>query len=398
MKRKKIILTAVIAVAALVLVYLLFFRKKEQQIVLSTETPTMGKIAETITSTGTLEPVDTVAVGTQISGTISRIYADYNSTVKEGQLLAELDPTLMQASVDQIKGNLAQANSTLIFQEGNFARQKKLYAVGAISKAAYDNALSTYQAARASIVSIKAQLTSAQKNLYYTKIYAPINGVVLSRSVSVGQTVAASFSTPTLFTLAKDIKDMQVQAKIDEADIGNVRKGERVTFTVDAYIDDVFDGTVNEVRLEPTTSSNVVTYTTIINAPNNDMKLKPGMTATITIYTNEVDNALLVPVKATKYTPDTTALAGRYRIVHAQVPDSLPSNISFVWVVKGNTITQKKIKTGLNDNTHLQVLEGLTAQDHLLTGVLTGADAKAAGAADNPFMPKPPSRKTNNKQ
>ncbi len=391
--KKKYIIGILIVLVLGVAAYFLFFKKEEKQVSLITENPTQGYIAESVSSTGTLEPVDTVAVGTQVSGTISKIYADYNSTVKQGQLLAELDPTLMQANVDQIKGSLAQAQSTLVYQAGNFDRQKQLYEVGAISKAAYDNALSTYQAAKASIASINAQLVSANKNLYYTKVYSPIDGVVLSRSVSVGQTVAASFSTPTLFTIAKDLKDMQVQAKIDEADIGNVKKGEKVTFTVDAYINDIFNGTVNEVRLEPTTSSNVVTYTTIINAPNEDSRLKPGMTATVTIYTNEDSSALILPVKALKYTPDTAALKKQYQIVHVKKSQNDLPNVGYVWIVKGNVITETKIKTGLNDNTHVQILEGITISDKILTGTSTVVASGSSSEASNPFMPTPPGKK-----
>lgn len=391
--KKKYIIWSIIIVIIAVLAYFLFFRKKEVHISLITDSPTNGYISESVSSTGTLEPVDTVAVGTQVSGTISKIYADYNSTVKKGQLLAELDPTLMQANVDEAKGSLIEAQSTLIYQEGNFARQKKLFEVGAISKATYDNALSTYQAAKGSVASIKAQIVSANKNLYYTKIYAPIDGVVLSRSVSVGQTVAASYSTPTLFTLAKDIKDMQVQAKIDEADIGNIRQGEKVTFTVDAYINDVFDGSVNEIRLEPTTSSNVVTYTTIINAPNNDSKLKPGMTATVTIFTDEDSNALILPVKALKYVPDTLSLKKEYQIVHAVKSQKDLANVAYVWVVKGNRIIETKVTTGLNDNTHVQILEGITINDKILTGTTTATQDSGTSGASNPFMPTPPGKK-----
>lgn len=394
MKINKIII--VIAVAAVgAFAYFRFVKAEEAPVMLVTETPVTGNIAETVTSTGTIQPVDTVEVGTQVSGTINKIFTDYNEVVKKGQLLATLDPTLMQANVDQIKGNLEQSNSTLLYQEQNFQRQKQLYDMGAISKSAYDNALSTFNAAKGAVASIKAQLASAQKNLNYTHIYAPIDGVVLSRSVSVGQTVAASFSTPTLFTLAKDIKDMQVLAKVDEADIGNIKFGERVTFTVDAYLNEVFEGTVSQVRLQPESSSNVVTYTTIINTRNDSLKLKPGMTATITIFTKEAADALIIPVKATKYTPDTAALGRQYSISLPKgksVP--LGSNEAYVWTLNGNQINRKLIKTGLNDNTQVQILSGVSAGDKIITSTLNGVDgAQAAGAASSPFMPKMPSRK-----
>lgn len=393
MPRKKIIITGSIILVIGLAVYFLFFNTKKQPIVLTTETATRGSISETVTSTGTVQPVDTVAVGTQISGVIKEMYTDYNANVKKGQLLAILDPTLMQATLDQIKGNLAQANSNLTYQIANFDRQKQLYEVGAISKAAYDNAYNTIGVAKASVNSIKAQITAAQQNLNFTKIYSPIDGVVLSRSVSVGQTVAASFNTPTLFSIAKDISNMQVMAKIDEADIGNIKAGERVTFTVDAFVDDLFEGKVAEVRLRPTTSANVVTYTTIINARNDSLKLKPGMTATITIFTNEAENALLIPVKATKYSPDTTALSKEYKLNVGPTAASLKSNEAYVWVQDGPTISRKKITTGLNDNNHVQVLSGLSATDRIITGMLTGESAVQAGAAKSPFMPTPPKRR-----
>lgn len=391
MTRKKIVITTSVVLAVGLAIYFLFFKNKEKPIALVTITPTSGPIAETVTSTGTIQPVDTVAVGTQISGIIKEIYTDYNAKVKKGQLLAILDPTLMQATVDQISGSLAQANSNLTYQMANFDRQKQLYEVGAISRAAYDNAYNSISAAKASVNSIKAQLTAARQNLSFTKIYSPIDGVVLNRSVSAGQTVAASFNTPTLFSIAKDISTMQVLAKIDEADIGNIKAGERATFTVDAFINDVFDGKVSEIRLRPTTSSNVVTYTTIINARNDSLKLKPGMTATITIYTEEAENALLIPVKAIKYSPDTLELAKEYRIESGD-KSKLKPNEAFVWTLDGNRVIRKRITIGLNDNTQLQVLSGLTRTDKIITTMLSG-EAAAQTAAKSPFMPTPPKRR-----
>ncbi|MFT4031919.1 MAG: efflux RND transporter periplasmic adaptor subunit [Siphonobacter sp.] len=396
MKRSKVILISIAVVGSIGLaVWFLFFREKEVEITVDTQQPGIGKIAETVTSTGTIQPVDTVVVGSQVSGIISKIHADYNSVVKKGQLLAELDPTLLQATVDQYKGSLAEAESNEAYQAANFARQKQLYEVGAISKAAYDLAVNTYATSKAAVNSIKAQLRAAQKNLSFTKIYSPMDGVVLGRSVSVGQTVAASFSTPTLFSIAKDITKMQVAAKVDEADIGNVKEGQRVTFTVDAYLDVLFNGSVSEIRLQASTSSNVVTYTTIINASNDDLKLKPGMTATITIYTNEVSNALLIPVKAIKYTPDSSALNKKFRFVpqkQSEIPSENSqgqSNVAYVWVLENNnTIVQKKVKTGLNDNTQVQILEGLTAQDKIIIGTKSGATNAGNSESTNPFLPR----------
>ena len=403
MKSKKTILIIVSILVVLGLVWYFFLRSKELPVVLTTEKPTKGAISTSVTATGTVQPVDTVTVGTQVSGTISALYADFNSTVKKGQLLAQLDKTLIQATVDQAKASLAQAQSNQAYQAANYKRQQMLFETGSISKAEYDLALNTYQVAKANVSNAKAQLSAAERNLSFTQIYSPIDGVVLGRSVSIGQTVAASFNTPTIFTIAKDITKMQVQAKVDEADIGNVLKGQRATFTVDAYIDDTFNGTVKDIRLQPSISSNVVTYSTLIDAPNDDKKLKPGMTASIIIYTKEIKDALLVPAQALKYRPDSS-LAKNYEIVPLQrkgkgerprveTPvgneETTKAEPTFVWVLEGKKIIQKKIKAGLNDNTHVEVLEGLTADEVVITGAQVIAKGVPA-AASSPFMPKRP--------
>jgi len=310
---KKILIIAAVLIAG-VLIWLIFFHKKEEPVTVLAEKPTTGYIAQSVTATGKIEPVDTVTVGTQVSGIIKYLYVDFNSKVKKGELLAELDKTLLQATLDQFKGNLLNAQSQLIFAKNNYERQNLLFKTDAISKADYDSALNTYNAAKAGVESAKAQVSSAAKNLTYADIYSPIDGVVLNRNISVGQTVAASFSTPTLFIIAKDITKMEVEANVDEADIGNVKAGNRASFTVDAFITDQFGGTVKDIRLHPSVSANVVTYTTIINAPNDDMKLKPGMTANIIIYTKEVNNAMLIPAKALSFTPDS-AMMKDYQII-----------------------------------------------------------------------------------
>jgi HlyD family secretion protein len=409
MKFRKNMLIIVSIVIALGLIWYFFLRSKEQPVTLTKEQPTRGTISTTVTATGTVQPVDTVVVGTQVSGTISALYADFNSTVKKGQLLAELDKVLIQTTVDQAKASLAQSQSNQTYQQANFNRQKQLFETGSISKAEYDQALNTLQVATANVNNAKAQLRSAERNLSFTQIYSPIDGVVLGRSVSIGQTVAASFNTPTIFSIAKDITKMQVQAKVDEADIGNVLKGQRATFTVDAFIDDTFNGTVRDIRLQPAISSNVVTYATLIDAPNDDKKLKPGMTANIIIYTKEVHNALLVSAQALKYFPDSASLKN-YEIVPlpgrkrggkngrnktkegstAQKPgtETEKKEPSFVWILQGEKLVQKKIKTGLNDNTHVEVLEGLNENDIVITGMEGGASGTAPAAATSPFMPQ----------
>ena len=415
MKSKKIILIIISIIVVSGLVWYFFLRGKEQHVVLTKEQPLRGSISTSVTATGTVQPVDTVTVGTQVSGTISALYADFNSTVKKGQLLAELDKTLIQAQVDQAKASLAQSQSNQTYQQANYGRQKQLFETGSISRAEYDQALNTLQVASANVSNAKAQLRSAERNLSFTQIYSPIDGVVLGRSVSIGQTVAASFNTPTIFTIAKDITKMQVQAKVDEADIGNVVKGQRSTFTVDAFINDTFNGTVKDIRLQPSISSNVVTYATLIDAPNDDKKLKPGMTANIVIYTKEVNDALLVSAQALKFNPDSgllkeyeivplegrgmgkregkgrmrkdTGMAKQPKVMEGETEVVAPS---FVWVLQGRKLIQKRIKTGLNDNTHVEVLAGLNENDVVISGMEGGSSGAPVAAASSPFMPKRP--------
>jgi len=413
---KKILIIAAVLIA-LLLIWFFFFHKKEAPVTVLAEKPTTGYIAQSVTATGKIEPVDTVTVGTQISGILQFLYVDFNSKVKKGQLIASLDKSLLQATLDQVKGNLQSTQSQLVFAKNNFNRENLLFKTNAISKADYDSALNTYDAAKAGVVSAQAQVRSAQKNLSYADIFSPIDGVVLNRSISIGQTVAASFSTPTLFVIAKDITKMQVEANVDEADIGDVKTGNRASFTVDAFITDQFGGTVEDVRLHPTVSANVVTYTTIINAPNNDMKLKPGMTANIVIYTKEVNNAMLIPAKALTFEPDSS-LMKNYQIVgkvshkathkgsaaatgnptanqisHTAKSRTDTSGVNkqkaLVWILQGKKLVQKRIEIGLNDNTHVEVLSGLTADDMVATGIGGGSDGTAAATPGaSPFLPQ----------
>ncbi|MBV7529580.1 efflux RND transporter periplasmic adaptor subunit [Chitinophaga sp. sic0106] len=403
-KYKRVIIIVAVVLLALLLIWYFFFRKPPVKATFTTEFPRYGNISTTVTATGTIQPVDTVAVGTQVSGYLKYLYVDFNSQVKKGQLLAQLDQTLFQASVDQFSGQLAVANSNLTYQTANFGRQELLYKTGAISRADYDNASYQLNAAKANVAAVTAQLKSARTNLDFTNIYSPIDGVVLNRNVSIGQTVAASFNTPTLFVIAKDITKMQVEASVDEADIGEVRDSLRVSFTVDAYLDDVFDGRVQEIRLQPSVSSNVVTYNTIINASNNQMKLKPGMTANVTIYTAERDSALLIPVRALKFRPDSASLSKQYIILPAVRRNAPPEpkdtnrvtdrkvregTVNYVWVLRGDTLQQKRIRTGLDDNTQLEVLHGLSINDKLITGQEGGTTTSTASqSGGSPFMPK----------
>ena len=415
MKKYKWILWVLILAAVGTGVWYWKFRKVEVPVVVETEKPFFGPIAISVTATGTIQPVDTVSVGTQVSGTISAVYADFNSTVKKGQLIAELDKILLQAQVDQAAAGLQQAQSTLTYQKSNYERQKQLVDVGAVSKAEYEIALNQYEVAKNNVNSVASQLRAAQRNLSFATIYSPIDGTILTRNVNVGQTVAASLNTPTLFVIAKDLTRMQVQAAVDEADIGNIKADQRVTFTVDAFPDEVFEGSVKEVRLRPSVSSNVVTYTTIVDAPNTTMKLKPGMTASIIVYTREVENAMLITAKATKFRPDSSLLKnyiierGGNREGKRDGPgrignDANPGDVkrsgrdsagdieterAMVWVKKDSTLTRRMIVTGLTDNTNVQVISGLNPDDVVVTGILQNGVATTGSSSEtrSPFMP-----------
>jgi len=406
MKKIKWIIIVVVVIAAGVAIWFWKFRTPEEVIILQTEKVQLGTVSISITATGTLQPVDTVAVGSQISGNVKNVFVDFNSPVKKGQLLAQIDKSLTQAQVDQYSATLQQAQGNVVFQKSNYERQSKLYATGAISKADLETAVYQYKSARENVNSISAQLRTAQKNLSLTDIYSPIDGTVLSRNVSEGQTVAASLSTPTLFSIAKDLTKMQVQASVDEADIGNVKKGQRVMFTVDAFPADTFAGTVKEIRLRATVSANVVTYATIIEAPNADLKLKPGMTASITIYTREVNNTLLIPSAALVFTPDSV-LREKYHLTNVDnaakrtgkrqggnkgqsIADSSGNSITkgSVWVKKDSvTIIRVPVTTGLDDKTAVQVISGLQEGDEVITGYKKLLKADAAKATKSPFMP-----------
>lgn len=414
MKRYKWIIWTVLALLVAAGIWAWKFKKEASVLVLHTAHPAVGTIANTVTATGTIQPVDTVAVGTQVSGTIKSVFVDFNAPVKKGQLLAQLDKVVLLAQEEQYMANLSQANANLVFQTSNYNRQQELFNAGAVSKSELENALYLFNSAKGNVASIKAQLASAQRNLSYADIYSPIDGTVLSRSVSEGQTVAASLSTPTLFSIAKDLTKMQVQASVDEADIGNVKKGQRVVFTVDAFPNDTFSGTVKEIRLRPSVSSNVVTYTTIVDAPNAELKLKPGMTASITVYTKEVNNILLVPAQALSFQPDS-AVAKKYAIAGGpptggkpgagappagiNAPPADGKKPTFVWLKKDSSLVLQPVETGLTDETKVQILSGVTEADEVVTSYQVTNAEKASGSkgASSPFMPKPPGGNNKNK-
>lgn len=381
----------VVAIVAIIAVAVWAFSggKKEQQISFDTAPVASANIQNSITATGTIEPVTSVTVGTQVSGIVSKLYVDYNSVVKKGQVIAELDKTNLLSQLATAKTQLATAQSQLNYQTANYKRYQTLFHKGLVAADDYDNAKLSYRQAVEQVASAKEEVQRAQTNLGYATITSPIDGVVLSKSVEEGQTVAASFSTPELFTIAQDLTNMQVVADVDEADIGDVKEGERVSFTVDAYPNDTFEGTVKQVRQEATTTNNVVTYEVVISAPNADLKLKPGLTANVTIYTAERKGVLAVPSKALRFTP-TKETVGKMKIVDVQGAKNK------VWIIEGNSIVAHKVNIGMADGTNTQIIGGVQAGIKVVTGlsVIGGEEphAEAAGGESSPFAPGPPGK------
>lgn len=384
----KKIIAAVAAIAALA-VWLLSGGKKEEKITFDTAAVAPANIMNSITATGTIEPVTSVTVGTQVSGIVSKLFVDYNSVVKKGQVIAELDKTNLMSQLNTAKTQLATAQSQLNYQTANYKRYKTLFEKGLVAADDFDNAKLSYTQAKEQVVSAKEEVQRAQTNLGYATITSPIDGVVLSKSVEEGQTVAASFSTPELFTIAQDLTNMQVVADVDEADIGDVKEGERVTFTVDAYPDDTFEGEVKQVRQEATTTNNVVTYEVVISAPNADLKLKPGLTANVTIYTAERKGVLSVPSKALRFTPQKETV-GKMNIV------DVANAKNKVWTIEGNSIVAHKVNIGMTDGTNTQIVGGIAEGTKVITGLnVMGGEEKMpmeAQGEKSPFAPDPPGK------
>lgn len=387
-KKKALVIAAVAAIAALA-VWLLSGGKKEEKITFDTAAVAPANIMNSITATGTIEPVTSVTVGTQVSGIVSKLFVDYNSVVKKGQVIAELDKTNLMSQLNTAKTQLATAQSQLNYQTANYKRYKTLFEKGLVAADDFDNAKLSYTQAKKQVASAKEEVQRAQTNLGYATITSPIDGVVLSKSVEEGQTVAASFSTPELFTIAQDLTNMQVVADVDEADIGDVKEGERVTFTVDAYPDDTFEGEVKQVRQEATTTNNVVTYEVVISAPNADLKLKPGLTANVTIYTAERKGVLSVPSKALRFTPQKET-AGKMKIV------DVANAKNKVWTIEGNSIVAHKVNIGMTDGTNTQIVGGIAEGTKVVTGLnVMGGEEKMpmeAQGEKSPFAPGPPGK------
>jgi len=385
-KATKTILWVLVAVLAVAVVLLLLNKKKDTQQTLVYQVTTLEPttISNSVTATGTVEPVKQVEVGTQVSGIIDKIYVDYNSVVKEGQLIAELDMSVLRTELESSRANLNASKVEYDYQTRNYERIKGLYDKELVSASEFEQAQYSYDKAKFSYSQAQSNYSKSQKNIGYAKIYSPIDGVVLSRAVDEGQTVASGFSTPTLFTIANDLTQMRVIANVDEADIGQVKEGQRVEFQVDAFPEDTFQGSVTQVRLQATTTSNVVTYQVVIDAPNPDMKLMPGLTANITIYTLDKQNVLAVPVRALRFTPEGEK--ARENTVWKQMPDGKLEAASVV--------------TGVNDGVQVEILEGLQAGDRVVTGTRLMSGSPERGempqpGGNNPFMPRPPQQRDN---
>lgn len=359
----KIWIAVVVIVIVAVAAWAMSGGKKEEDINFKEEKVALKTLQNSVTATGTIEAVTSVTVGTQVSGIVNKLYVDYNSQVKKGQVIAELDKTNLLSELNTAKANLASAQSSLNYQAANMERYKTLYKKGLVSADEYENALLTYRQAKEQVASSKENVQRAQTNLGYATITSPIDGTVISKSVEEGQTVAASFNTPELFTIAKDLTNMQVVANVDEADIGGVKEGDRVTFTVDSYPDDTFEGTVKQVRLEATTTNNVVTYEVVISAPNADLKLKPGLTANVTIYTQERSGVLAVANKALRFTPTKETVGKDMKIVDCKGKNK-------VWTLNGNTLTAHPVTIGQSDGINTEITKGLKQGDKIVTEIV----------------------------
>ena len=406
MSKKKIISLAVgVIIVAGIAIWAFGGQAKKRKVVYETATVDRANISNSVTATGTIEPVTEVEVGTQVSGIIDRLYADYNSVVTKGQLIAEMDKVTLQSELASQKATYDGAKAEYEYQQKNYERNKELHEKQLISDTDYEQSLYNYQKAKSAFDSSKASLAKAERNLSYATITSPIDGVVISRDVEEGQTVASGFETPTLFTIAADLTQMQVVADVDEADIGDVEEGQRVSFTVDAYPNDVFEGKVTQIRLGATSSSSsttttttVVTYEVVISAHNPDLKLKPRLTANITIYTLDKQGVLSVPAKALRFTP-AVPLVGS----NAVVKDCEGEHK--VWTREGDTFTAHPVSIGISNGIVTEITGGINEGTQIVSDAVisTGAETTIAeGQGDgerSPFMPGPPgnNKKKNSK-
>lgn len=396
--------------------------KNKQNFNFETATVFKGAVSNTITATGTLQAIKTVDVGTQVSGVIKKLYVDFNSVVKAGQVLAEIDKVPLIANIDDANATLADAQAEVNYQTANYNRTKALFDKQLVAQTDFDQATYNYDKALATLKTAQVKYNKAKIDLDYATIYSPIDGVILNRAVNEGQTVAASFSTPTLFTIANDLTQMEVAANVDEADIGQLRLNQKVEFTVDAFPDMKFNGQVTEIRLQPVTTNNVVTYTVIVKAPNPELKLMPGMTASITVIINQNSDILIVPGKALRFNPDKDLLAayisslpekeqlafeknkisdnssvsndtqikGDVKGVNNIAKPENEEKSSVVWLKKGNQIIPTRVVTGISDGINTAVNSGLSEGNEVVVAMTTDLKVDKKQAASSPFMPKRP--------
>ena len=402
MNKKKIILLVVAALAVVAIGYqMLAGGDSKQKVTFATAKVERTTLSESITATGTIEPVTEVEVGTQVSGIIDKIYVDYNSVVTKGQLIAEMDRVTLQSELASQRASYDGAKAEYEYQKKLYERNEKLHAKQLIADTDYEQSLYNYQKAKSAFDSSRAALAKAERNLSYATITSPIDGVVISRAVEEGQTVASGFETPTLFTIAADLTQMQVVADVDEADIGGVEEGQRAVFTVDAYPNDQFEGVVTQVRLgesssstTASSSSTVVTYEVIISAPNPSLKLKPRLTANVTLYTLDRPNVLAIPTRALRFTPNPFFVGEKAVINDVEAPHK-------VWTRQGNTYTAHAVETGISGGNYTEVLSGINEGTEIITeasfavmgGMPNGAAPEATGGERSPFMPSPPGKK-----
>lgn len=400
MNKKKIILIAIAIIVAVSAGFWLFGgAKAKHKVIYETATINKGEISESVTATGTIEPVTEVEVGTQVSGIIDKIYVDYNSAVTKGQLIAEMDRVTLQTELASQRATYNGAKAEYEYQKKNYERNKGLHEKQLISDTDYEQSLYNYEKAKSSYESSQAAVAKAERNLSYTVITSPIDGVVISRDVEEGQTVASGFETPTLFTIAADLTQMQVVADVDEADIGGVEEGQRATFTVDAYPNDIFEGVVTQIRLgdassssTATSSTTVVTYEVVISAHNPDLKLKPRLTANVTIYTLDRKDVLCVPARALRFTPEKP-LIGEDDIVKDSEGEHK------LWTREGNTFTAHPVEIGISNGINTEIISGISEGTVVVTEATIGRMPGDTGTPEanqgangekSPFMPGPP--------
>lgn len=388
MKVKKGYIITAVLLAAIILLWL--FVKPSGKTVLTLETAEVTRIdiSNSVSATGTVEPVTKVEVGTQVSGIIDKLFVDYNDEVKAGQIIAEMDKVTLQAELESAQSTLASSKTEYEYRLKEYERYKALKEKDLVSDSEYDLAEYNYQKALNAYKQSQASMVKVKRNLGYATITSPIDGIVISRAVEEGQTVAAGFSTPTLFVIANDLTKMRVVADVDEADIGQVKEGQKVDFTVDAYPDDVFTGEVQQVRLEATTTSNVVTYEVVITAENPDLKLKPGLTASVNIYTLNQENVLSVPTKALRFTPEKEEIEKLGLQICATVPEG-----NHVWVIDGNNLRPVTVETGNVMNDRTEIVDGDIGEGQTVATGLTVTSTAKKSSSRSPFMPGPPGSK-----